>query len=220
MEPTRFTELVMEREQKLYRISRTLLFGAADREDAIQETLLRAWRHLGSVRDEKYFDTWLIRILINECRRVARRNDRPAATIPKLAGQSVFEMDGYTLRIEEAVFSAAANRITMTATPNPVRPIAEDGNDPIEKSYALFDENDVLIGFCWGSFADTDENGDPCLRYFHDSSVLTEPPKTVSIVAIDEGNDSFNGDTNEDWEKYIFSHLNRKEAVTITISAE
>lgn len=83
MDAKQFTSLVALREQKLFRISRTLLASAADCEDAIQETLLRAWRHAGDVRDGKYFDTWLIRILINECRRVTRKGRRTTAVMPE-----------------------------------------------------------------------------------------------------------------------------------------
>lgn len=81
MDAKQITSLVALREQKLFRISRTLLASAVDCEDAIQETLLRAWRHAGDVRDEKYFDTWLIRILINECRRVARKGRRMTTVV-------------------------------------------------------------------------------------------------------------------------------------------
>lgn len=58
---------------RLYRVSRTLLFCEADCEDAAQEAIIRAWTHLNSLREERYFETWVIRILINECRRAGRR---------------------------------------------------------------------------------------------------------------------------------------------------
>ena len=58
---------------RLYRVSRTLLSCEADREDAAQEAVIKAWRHLHALREERYFETWVIRILINECRRIGRR---------------------------------------------------------------------------------------------------------------------------------------------------
>ena len=48
-----------------------------DCEDAVQEALLRAWDRLDTLREEKYFETWLMRILINQCRTFYRR--RPPA---------------------------------------------------------------------------------------------------------------------------------------------
>ena len=34
---------------------------------------MRAWRQIGSLREEKYFKTWLTRILINEAKRILKR---------------------------------------------------------------------------------------------------------------------------------------------------
>ena len=63
-------------ERRLYRISRTILSSDADCQDALQEALIRAWMRRGSLRNEGAFDAWLIRILINECRILARRAKR------------------------------------------------------------------------------------------------------------------------------------------------
>ena len=53
-------------ERRLYRVARTMLPREADCEDAVQEALLRAWDRLDTLRNEAYFETWLIRILINQ----------------------------------------------------------------------------------------------------------------------------------------------------------
>lgn len=60
-------------ERRLYRVARTLLSSEADCEDAVQEALLRAWVKRDTLREEAYFETWLIRILINQCRTLMRR---------------------------------------------------------------------------------------------------------------------------------------------------
>lgn len=73
MQKVDFTARVLGCERRLYRIARTILRSDADCEDAIQEALLRAWSRLGTLREEAYFETWLIRILINECRTLMRR---------------------------------------------------------------------------------------------------------------------------------------------------
>ena len=74
-------------ERKLYGMAYMLLHATADCEDAVQEALLRAWQRLPSLRDERYFETWLTRIVINECknhlRRVKRRGEAPLD--PRLA---------------------------------------------------------------------------------------------------------------------------------------
>ncbi len=71
-----FTEYVLAREQTLYRVARAMLRQEADQKDAVQETVAKAWAKLGSLRDERYFATWLTRILINECTNITRRRKR------------------------------------------------------------------------------------------------------------------------------------------------
>lgn len=85
-------------ERKLYRIAHAILWSDADCADAIQEAVFKAWMKKGSLREEKYFETWLIRILINECRSLIRR--QKAAPLPlneavSLSVQSEPDEDGY-----------------------------------------------------------------------------------------------------------------------------
>lgn len=49
-----------------------------DAEDGVQETLLRAWKHLGSLQDAASFRGWLHRIATNVClrQRARKTNDR------------------------------------------------------------------------------------------------------------------------------------------------
>lgn len=63
---------------KLYRVCCAVLPLSADREDAIQEALLRAWRCRRTLREDAHFETWLVRIVINECRDALRRRKRNA----------------------------------------------------------------------------------------------------------------------------------------------
>lgn len=73
MNETEFDARIRALTPRLYRVSRTLLSCEADREDAAQEAVIKAWRHRHALREERYFETWVIRILINECRRIGRR---------------------------------------------------------------------------------------------------------------------------------------------------
>lgn len=68
----RFSDLVLEYEKSLYRVARAYLRNDEDCADAIQNALLKAYDKLGSLRKEEYFKTWLIRILINECKMIIR----------------------------------------------------------------------------------------------------------------------------------------------------
>lgn len=75
----------------LYRICCMKLYEPADREDAIQEAILKAWKKRYSLRETKYFDTWIVRILINECHNIQRRHikSHPLETALELTDNSV-----------------------------------------------------------------------------------------------------------------------------------
>ena len=51
----------------LYRVAFTILHDDYACEDAMQETALKAWEKRNSLREERYFRTWITRILINTC---------------------------------------------------------------------------------------------------------------------------------------------------------
>ena len=83
MTDKQFSERAMKCAERLHRISYLILGREADCEDAVQEALLRAWTRLSSLRDECYFETWLIRILINESRRILKkRMAHPTEELP------------------------------------------------------------------------------------------------------------------------------------------
>ena len=65
---------VEDMERRLYRVARAVLWNDADCADAIQEAVVKGWLKRGSLRNPDWFETWLIRILINECRNIQRRN--------------------------------------------------------------------------------------------------------------------------------------------------
>lgn len=73
MDERYFTQKLLDSEAMLYRIACTLLRNEEDRRDALQETALKAWRARGQLRNEQYFTTWLVRILMNECRSLSRK---------------------------------------------------------------------------------------------------------------------------------------------------
>lgn len=69
---------------RMYRVAGTLLRTDADRQDAMQQALQRVWEKRHTLRDPARFDAWLIRILINECRTIQRKQHKlvPVAQLP------------------------------------------------------------------------------------------------------------------------------------------
>jgi RNA polymerase sigma-70 factor (ECF subfamily) len=56
--------------------ARLILRDADQAQDAVQETLIRCWRDLPTLRDPERFDAWLNRIFLNACRDQQRRAGR------------------------------------------------------------------------------------------------------------------------------------------------
>lgn len=68
-----FEALVEARVGPMMRTAMGILGREDDARDAVQDTLVTAWRELASLRDPGAFDAWLTRILVNRCRRGLRR---------------------------------------------------------------------------------------------------------------------------------------------------
>ncbi len=71
-----FSERVLECEQTLYRVSMSMLKNETDCEDAVQSALLAAYEKLDTLKNEEFFKTWLVRILINICNQQLRTRNR------------------------------------------------------------------------------------------------------------------------------------------------
>ena len=68
--------LVIASEELMYHVAKTLLYNDADCADAIQETIVKAFSKVHTLKIDAYAKTWLIRILINECYAILRNSQR------------------------------------------------------------------------------------------------------------------------------------------------
>src|SRR6266487_5782838 len=75
-----FGRLVGPYQRELQAHCYRMLGSYADAEDALQETLLRAWRGLGRFEGRSSFRSWLYRIATNACLRAIER--RPKRVLP------------------------------------------------------------------------------------------------------------------------------------------
>jgi len=76
-----FERLVRKHSVSLYRIARGILKCESDIEDATQETIIKAYQKLASLRSDLYFKTWLIKILVNECNYILKVNKKRAILV-------------------------------------------------------------------------------------------------------------------------------------------
>jgi RNA polymerase sigma-70 factor, ECF subfamily len=69
---------------RLYATAALVLHDRTLAEDAVQETLIRAWRSLPRLRDPDRFDAWLRRVLVHACIDTARseRHQRTEQELP------------------------------------------------------------------------------------------------------------------------------------------
>lgn len=68
--------LIIRSEDKMYHIAKTLLRSDEDCMDAIQEAIVKAFSKIDTLRVDAYAATWLIRILINECYSIMKREKK------------------------------------------------------------------------------------------------------------------------------------------------
>jgi len=83
MTDNEYVQRVREMENRLYRIAQAMLWRHADCVDAVQETVFRGWMKKRSIRERSYFETWIIRILINVCKDMLRRRRHEGVELPE-----------------------------------------------------------------------------------------------------------------------------------------
>lgn len=86
-DPDAFTELMQQQMQNMYKAAKAILRSDEDVADAIQETILCCWEKLGQLREDRYFRTWMTRILINKCNDLLRAKQEflPQEELPDIA---------------------------------------------------------------------------------------------------------------------------------------
>lgn len=82
-----FSTRIVAMMQTLYRITYTQLPQSCDRDEAVQECLYKAWQKRHQLKDVRFMQTWVIRILINECHNIQRKRGRelPLDELPERA---------------------------------------------------------------------------------------------------------------------------------------
>jgi RNA polymerase sigma-70 factor, ECF subfamily len=68
-----FEELVQRHKQRVYRIAVAITSNHEDAEEAMQQTFLKVYQHLGRFERASKFTTWLTRIAMNEALQKRRR---------------------------------------------------------------------------------------------------------------------------------------------------
>ena len=92
-----FAARILAMQGTLYRVTCSLLQEHADREDAVQSAIEKAWRKRHTLREESRLQPWVVRILVNECYLILRRQKReaPIEALPDLPAPEGADPDLY-----------------------------------------------------------------------------------------------------------------------------
>ena len=71
-----FLELMDVNSLAMYKVAKGILGNDDDVADAVQNTILTCFEKLNTLKKPRYFKTWMIRILINECYSLLRRQKK------------------------------------------------------------------------------------------------------------------------------------------------
>lgn len=71
-----FTELIKQNNLKFYKTAKAILKNDDDAYDAIQNALISMYENIHNLKDEKCFTTWGIRIVVNKCYDLIRKNNK------------------------------------------------------------------------------------------------------------------------------------------------
>lgn len=71
-----FSRVIQVEKVKLYKTAMAILKNDDDACDAIQETLISAYKNISKLEHLEFFETWIIRILINKCYDIIKKNQK------------------------------------------------------------------------------------------------------------------------------------------------
>lgn len=72
----KFTQLVQKNKLKFYKTAKAILKNDDDVYDAIQNALMSMYQNFNNLKEQKYFATWGVRIVINKCYDLLRKNKK------------------------------------------------------------------------------------------------------------------------------------------------
>ena len=121
--------LILSSETLMYHTAKSLLCNDADCADAIQEAIVKAFTKRDSLKNDTFAKTWLIRILMNECYSIMRKEKKMVTletisdlyqAVSKLPASlqlavTLYYVEGFSIReiaaIEDTTESSIKNRL-------------------------------------------------------------------------------------------------------------
>lgn len=84
-----FTNAILSIEDELYKVAKVRLKNDDDIYDAIQETIITAFKSIKKLKQIQYFKTWIIRILINQSNNIYRNKKKEIISFEEIKNNKV-----------------------------------------------------------------------------------------------------------------------------------
>lgn len=97
-----FSTLIKAYEKDLYKVAITMTKNEEDALDCIQEAILQSYISIKDLRQEEYFKTWLIKILINKCNALLKKNKKIMNLDMEITGELKIE-ESYKLDLKKSI---------------------------------------------------------------------------------------------------------------------
>lgn len=82
MKKETFCRYIRQYETDMFRFAKSIVGTQADGEDAMQESILKAYEKIDTLRSRRKFKAWIFQILANECYQILRNRKRQEPTDP------------------------------------------------------------------------------------------------------------------------------------------
>lgn len=69
-------ELIHMYEIKMYKTAKTILNCEDDINEAIQQTIILVYKKINQLKNDKSFGTWIMKILVNQCKKIWNQNNK------------------------------------------------------------------------------------------------------------------------------------------------
>lgn len=97
-----FVKLIDENKLSMYKLAKSILKNDSQAEDALSESILKAYKNKDKIKDVNNFKLWIMKILANECYNLIRKNKR-FELIDNLESLNLIHMDKSSNNLKEIV---------------------------------------------------------------------------------------------------------------------
>lgn len=99
-----FISLIKQYEQVLYKVASRMLSNDEDVADALQETIMLGYEKINTLKNERCFNTWICKILINKCNYILNKN-KNVIVVDEILPQKLNNNDFLKIELEDALNS-------------------------------------------------------------------------------------------------------------------